>query len=193
MTIEAFNSTSRYLDDLLNIDNPYFECKVKQITPELQLNKANNTDAEVPFLDLHLSITNGFVSSKIYDKRDDVDFDIVNSPFLDGDVPRRASYGNLFGLIESAIMLWTSMREAKLLQHGYRYHKLRKTFSKFYRRHNELISKFNVGLKTLLREGLSEPDFCGDLVYKLKKLIGRNIFSFRFRKNTTRYKRIYRI
>ena len=45
------------------------------------------------YLDLHLSISNGFVSSKIYDKRDDFDFDIVNFPFLDGDVPRRPSYG----------------------------------------------------------------------------------------------------
>ena len=54
---------------------------------------------------------------------------------------------------------------AKLLQQGYRYHKLRKTFSKFYRRHYELISKYNVGLKTLLSEGLSEPEFYGDLVY----------------------------
>ena len=61
--------------------------------PELQLNKANNTDTEAPFLEIHLSIANGFVSSKIYDKRDDFDFDILNFPFLDGDVPRRASYG----------------------------------------------------------------------------------------------------
>ena len=90
--IKAFNSTSRYLDDLLNIDNPYFEGMVNQIYPsELQLNKANTSDTEAPFLDLHLSISNGFVSSKIYDKRDD--FDIVNFPFLDGDVPRRPSYG----------------------------------------------------------------------------------------------------
>ena len=44
-------------------------------------------------MDLHLSISNGFVSSKIYDKRDDFDFDIVNFSFLDGDVPRRPSYG----------------------------------------------------------------------------------------------------
>ena len=44
-------------------------------------------------MDLHLSTSNGFVSSKIYDKRDDFDFDIVNFPFLDGDVPRRPSYG----------------------------------------------------------------------------------------------------
>ena len=58
---------------------------------------------------------------------------------------------------------------AKLLQQGYRYHKLRKTFSKFYLRHYELVSKFNVGLKTLLHQGLSEPEFYGDLVYKFKK------------------------
>ena len=70
--IEAFKSTSRYLDDLLNIDNPYFEGMVNRIfPPELQLNKANTSDTEAPFLDLHLSISNGFVSSKIYDKRDD--------------------------------------------------------------------------------------------------------------------------
>ena len=68
--IEAFNSTSRYLDDLLNIDNPYFEQMVGQIYPtELQLNKANSSDNKAPFLDLKLSITNGIVSSKIYDKR----------------------------------------------------------------------------------------------------------------------------
>ena len=54
-----------------------------ELVPEMQLNKANTSDTETPFLDLHLSILNGFVSSKIYDKRDDFDFDIVNFPFLD--------------------------------------------------------------------------------------------------------------
>ena len=72
--IQAFDSTSRYLDDLLNTDNPYFEGMVGRIyPPELQLNKANASDTEAPFLDLHLSISNGFVSSKIYDNRDDFD------------------------------------------------------------------------------------------------------------------------
>ena len=80
--IEAFKSTSRYLDDLLNIDNPYFEGMVNRVyPPELQLNKANTSDTEAPCLDLHLSISNGFVSSKIYDKRDDFDFDTVNFRF----------------------------------------------------------------------------------------------------------------
>ena len=90
--IEAFNSTSRYLDDLLNIDNTYFEQMVGQIYPtELQLNKANSSDTEAPFL--NLSITYGIVSSKVYDKHDDFNFEIVNFPFLDGDVARSPSYG----------------------------------------------------------------------------------------------------
>ena len=93
-----------YLDDLLNIDNPYFESMVNRIyPPELQLNKANTSDTEAPFLDLHLSILSGFVSSKIYDKPDVFDFDIVNFPFLDGDVPRSTSYGvNISQLIRFA-------------------------------------------------------------------------------------------
>ena len=78
---EAFNS--RYLNDLLNIGNPYFEGMVNQIyPPELQLNKANTSDTEAPLLDLHLSISYSCVSYKIYDNPDDFDFDIVNFCFF---------------------------------------------------------------------------------------------------------------
>ena len=80
----------------------------------------------------------------------------------------------------------------KLLKQGYRYHKLRKTFSKFYRRYYDLIFKFQVGLKSLLRQGLSEPDFCGDLVYKLKKIVGSNNFSAQFIKIMSHYKKLAR-
>ena len=77
--VEAFNSTSRYLDDLLYFANPYFEHMVGHIYPiQLQLNKANTADTETPLVNLDLSITNCIVSSTIY----------VNLPFLDGDVPR---------------------------------------------------------------------------------------------------------
>ena len=100
--VEAFNSTTRYLDDLLNIDNPYFEQMVSQVFPnELQLNKANSSDTEAPFLDLVVSITNGIVLSNIYDKRDYFSFEIVNVPFLDGDVPRSLSYDVYFPFCES--------------------------------------------------------------------------------------------
>ena len=99
--------------------------------PELQLNKANTSDTEAPFLDLHLSISNGFVSSKIYDKRDDFDFDILKFPVLDGDVPRSTSYGVFisqlirFARVSSHVADFNARNKSltdKLLQQGYRYH-----------------------------------------------------------------------
>ena len=81
-TVDAVDTTSRYLDGILNIDNVYFDNMESQIYPsELQLNKANTSDTKAEFLDLHLSISNDIVSTKIYDKRDDYDFEIVNFPF----------------------------------------------------------------------------------------------------------------
>ena len=148
--IEAFNSTSGYLDNLSKIDNIYFEQMVNRIySAELQLNKANSSDTEAPFLDLNLSISNGTVSTKNYDKRDD--FDIVNFPFLDGDVPRRTSYGVYisqfirFARASSNVSDFNCRNKAltaKLLKQGYRYHKLRKAFSKFYCPHSELVEKY---------------------------------------------------
>ena len=73
--IDALNTASRYLDDILNINNGYFDNMVSQVYPsELQLNKANTSDTKAAFLDLHLQISNDIVSTKIYDKRDDFDF-----------------------------------------------------------------------------------------------------------------------
>ena len=81
-TIDAFNTVSRYLDDIFNIDNVYFDNMVSHIyLLELPLNKTNTSGTEAAFLDLHLSISNDIVSSKIYDKRDDFDFEIVNFTF----------------------------------------------------------------------------------------------------------------
>ena len=111
----------------------------------------------------------------------------MNIPFLDGDVPRSTSYGVYISqLIRFARMsshvddfnTHNKVLTAKLLRQGYRYHNIRKAFSKFYQRHFYLVSKYNVGLKTLLLEGLSEPEFYGDLVYKFRKLIGKNDLSF---------------
>ena len=113
--IEAFNSTSRYLDDLLNIDNPYFEQMVGQIYPtELQLKKANSSDTEAPFLDLNLSITKCIASSKIYDKWDDFNFEIVNFPFMESilaPLPMVYIFLSLFVLQECVLMLMTSTTE----------------------------------------------------------------------------------
>ena len=198
--IEAFNSTSRYLDDLINIDNPYFEQMVGQIYPtELQLNKANSSETEASFMDLNLSITNGIVSSKIYDKWYDFNFKIVNFQFLDGDVPRSPSYGVYISQLIRFARECSNVDDfnnrklfltAKLLKQGYRYHKIRKAFSKFYHRHSELIVKYNIGLKTLLQQGISEPIFYGDLVYKFKRIVGKPNFSDQFKKIVKRYIRV---
>ena len=80
--IGAFNTTSRYLDDFLNVNNVYFDNMVSQICPsELQLNKANTSDTKATFFDLHLSISNDTVSTKIFDKRDEFEFEIVDFSF----------------------------------------------------------------------------------------------------------------
>ena len=117
---------------------------------ELQLNRANSSDTEAPLLDLIRCLSNSTVSTKIYDKRDDFDFDIVNFSFLDGDVPRHTSYGvYIFQLIRFArassnlsdFNYRYKSLTAKLLWQGYRNFKLRKAFSKFYRRHSALVEK----------------------------------------------------
>ena len=128
---------------------------VNQIYPsEFQLNKAYSSDTEAPFLYLYLTISVGFVSSNNYDKRDDFDFDFVYFPFLDGDIPRAPSYGvNIsqlirFSRVSSHFADFNTRNKiltAKCLEQGYRYHKPRKIFSKLYRHHYDLVSKFNVG------------------------------------------------
>ena len=137
-------------------------------------------------------------------------------PFLDGGVPRSTSYGVYisqlirFARVSSHVDDFNTGNKvltAKLLRQGYRYHKLRRAFSKFYRRHFDIVSKYNVGLKTLRRhfdivskynvglktlllQRLSEPEFYGDLVYKFRKIIGKNDFPYHFKKIIVRYKKI---
>ena len=79
---------------------------------------------------------------------------------------------------------------AKLLKHGYRYHKIRKEFSKFYHRYSELIVKYNIGLNTLLHQCISELIFYGDLVYRFKRIFGKHNFSDQFKKIIKRYLKV---
>ena len=134
-----------------------------------------------------------------YDKRDNFDFDIVNFPFLDGDVPRRTSYGVYISQLLRFARASSNLNDfnycnkaltTKLLRQGYRYFKLHKVFLKFYCRHSALLEKYNVSLTTLLQQGVSEPEFYGDLVYRFRKIVGKSNFSEQFRKLINRYKRI---
>ena len=173
---------------------------VGQMYPtELQLNKANSSDTEAPFLDLNLSITNGMVSSKIYDKRDDFNFEVVDFLFLDGDVPRSPSCGVYISQLIHFVGVCSGVDDfgggnlflaAKLLKQGYGYHKIRQVFSGFYHRHSGLVIEYNIVLKILLQQGISEPLFCGDFVCEFKRIVGKPNFSDRFRKIVKRYIRV---
>ena len=122
----------------------------------------------------------------------------MNFPFLDGDVPRSTSFGVYisqlirFARVSIHFDVFNTRNKvltAKFLRQGYRYHKLRKAFSKFNHRHSDIVSKYNVGMITLLLQGLSEPEFYGDLVYKIRKIIGI-FFPYHFKKIIVRYKKI---
>ena len=101
----------------------------------------------------------------------------MNRLILEGDVRRSTSCGVYISqLIRFAGMsshvddfkTWNNVLTAKLLTQGYKYHKLRRAFSKFYRRHFDLVSYYNVRFKTLFLQDLSEPEFYGDLVYNFR-------------------------
>ena len=129
----------------------------------------------------------------MYDKRDDFSFKIVNFPFLGGDVARSPSCG-----VYISQLIWfawlgdfnnrNQYLTSKLLNQGYRYHKIRKAVSKFYHSHSELIVKYNIGSKTLLQPGISEWVFYDDLVYKFKGIVGKPKFSDQLKKIIKRNK-----
>ena len=117
---------------------------------------------------------------------------VVNFKFLDGDVPPPFSYDVYISQLIRFARVCSNVDDfnnrnlfltTKLLKQGYRYHKIQRAFSK----HSELIVKYNIGLKTLLQQGIPEPIFYGDSVYKFKRMVGKPNFSDQFRKIVKRY------
>ena len=92
--MDMFNDNSRYLDDIFTVDNPEFDNHIPDIYPaELQLNTAITSDKGSSFLGLNVKVIVSDIHIRVYDKRDDFGFPIVNFPWLSGDVPRLPSYG----------------------------------------------------------------------------------------------------
>ena len=127
------------------------------------LNKPNSSNTQAPCFDVNLCISNGTVSPQ-NDKWDNFDFDIVNFPFLDGDVPRRISYWVYisqlirFSRASSNLSVFNCRNKALTAK----------------RRHNALAKKYNISLKTFLLQGISEPEFYCDLVYRFRKIVGKS-------------------
>ena len=177
--LDLFNNTFRYLDDVLALNNPEFSKFADEIYPkELTLTKSNKSNVHTPFLDLDITIDKGNLTTKIYDKRDDFSFPIVNFPFLDGDVPLAPSYGVYISQLVRFARVCSNVADfnernlyltEKLLHQGYRYHKLHKTFTKFYYRYLDLLRKFGCTCRKLIKQGISHPVFYGNIVYKAHK------------------------
>ena len=126
------------------------------------------------------------IHTNVYDKCDDSGFPIINFPWLSGDVPRLPSYGVYISQLIRFARCCTSVLDfhsenlqitSKLLTQGYRYHKLRKTFGKFFRSYSELLSKFGaISFQEYISQGITHPVFYGELVYKLRRVKGEANF-----------------
>ena len=133
-------------------------------------------------MDLNIKVIGSDIHYGVYDKRDDFGFPIVNFPWLSGDVPRLPSCGIYISQLVRFVRCCTICSvldfhsknlkiTSKLLTQGYRYHKLRKTFGKFFRSYSELLSKFgDISFQEYVSKGISHPVFYGDLVYKIKRV-----------------------
>ena len=170
----------------LRSDNIYFDQTVDNIP---YLNNANSSHTEAHFFWIWVYMyvflmvqfppkfmINGMILIN------DLDFDVVNFPFLDGDVSRRTSYGVCISKLVRFARASSNLSDfncrnkaltAKLLRQGYCYFKLRNAFSKFYRSHSAFVEKYNVSLKRVREQGISEPELYGDLVYSFRKNVGK--------------------
>ena len=193
--IDKFNDTSRYLDDIFTIDNPAFAEYIPDIYQrELQLNKANTSDKEISFWDLNIKVIGYNIRTSIYDERDDFGFPIVNSPgwvvmFLDS-YHTIFTFRSEFDLLDVVLAFFYFHSKnlqitSRLLTHEYRFHKLRKTFGKFFRSYSKLLSKFcAISFQEYVSKGITHPVFYGDLVYKLRRVKRQKNFISSAQKNS---------
>ena len=155
-----FNFTFRYIDDVLSLNNPHFVDYLHLIYPsELEIKDTTDTRRSALYLDLFLEIDkDGFLKTRIYDKRDGFNFPIVNFPFLSSNIPAAPAYGVYVSQLiryarassnyEDFIMRGVLLTQ-KLLTQGYEKEKLKSYIRKFYGRHHELINRYDVSVSRL--------------------------------------------
>jgi len=156
-----FNLTFRYIDDLLSINNPDIQDYIQYIyPPELEIKETTISDSEVSYLDLHLSLLNGNVISKLYDKRDDFDFEIINFPHLVSNIPATPAYGVYMSQLiryQRACASYSEFQRRhkllanKLIKQGFTTNRLINAFKKFYGKYNTQ-GKYQKPLTEFLRQ-----------------------------------------
>ena len=160
-----FNHSYRYIDDLISFNNPYFANYISDIYPkELELKETTENRNSCSYLDLHLFRgDDDQLKSKIYDKRDEFSFHIVNYPFLDGNIPSSPAYGVYTSRLIcfaracsdlSDFVIRHNLLVANLLKQGYKIKKLRRCFTKFVQRNGDLIRHYNIQISSFLKTNL---------------------------------------
>lgn len=164
---QSFNFTYRYIDDVLSLNNNTFSDYLQEIYPdELEIKDTTESSFAASYLDLLLDISDTTICTKLYDKRDDFNFTIVNFPFLDSNIPASPAYGVFVSqLIRYARACSTytdflgraSLLTSKLLQQGYLQPRLIATCKKFYGRHHDLVFKYGVPVSQLIADLFTMP------------------------------------
>ena len=158
---QSFNFTFRYIDDVLSLNNNRFEDFVDIIYPdELEIKDTTESDKHASYLDLHLEHDKDYnLFVKLYDKRDDFDFQIVNFPFICSNIPQSPAYGVFVSqLIRYSracssyddFLVRSHLLVNKLLKQGFLTSKLKAAFRKFYGRHFVLIQKYNMSVNNII-------------------------------------------
>ena len=158
-----FNFTFRYIDDVLSLNNSKFSDYIEDIYPEeFEIKDTTDSPQFSNYLDLRLEIHDkSNLSTRLYDKRDDFNFTIVNFPFLDSNIPVSPAYGVFVSQLirysrassEYQDFIYRgSQLVSKLLQQGYVLARLITTFKKFYGRHHDLVDKYDKPMSRMARD-----------------------------------------
>ena len=161
----SFNFTKRYIDDLLAVQNHYIKDAVKEIyPPSLELKETTDSPDGTSYLDLYLFRDNtGYLSSRLYDKRDDYSFEIVNYPFMDSNIPEGPAYGVYISRLVAFARACQSFGDfnqrhkillQKLVSQGYSTKRLHSKFLRFGDKYHPLIIKYNHCVEDLWRFAL---------------------------------------
>lgn len=165
---KSFNFTFRYIDDVLSLNNPHFCEYLHRIYPsELDIKDTTESRRSASYLDLYLEIDkDGRLNTKVYDKRDDFSFPIVNFPFLSSNIPTAPAYGVYISQLVRYSRACSSYDDFarrgmlltnKLLQQGYEEERLKTTFRKFYGRHHELMDQFGMSMSRVSADLFPSP------------------------------------
>ena len=162
-----FSHTLRYIDDLLTLNNPKFEEEIVNIyPPELTLKQTTESDTNLSYLDISITICCGKYMTEVYDKRDSFNFSIVNYPYMCSNIPAKPTYGVYVSQLVrlsricdtfSTFVARHRLLTERLIKQGFWYTKLCISFKRFAKRHAVLFNKYGVSVRTHIQQGICLP------------------------------------